>query len=91
MLLIYYRWYDIGMKMKVSVSLADDDVAFLDNYARERGLDSRSAALQRAVRLLRTGELAASYEGAWDEWASDPDSRGWEATSEDGLRRDPAR
>jgi len=47
--------------MKLSVSIPDDDVRFLDDYAREQGLDSRSAALHRAVRLLRTAELAAAY------------------------------
>ena len=30
--------------MKVSVSLPAEDVEFLDSYANERGLDSRSAA-----------------------------------------------
>ena len=45
--------------MKVSVSLPGDDVEFLDDYATKQGLDSRSAALQRAVRLLRVSELGA--------------------------------
>ena len=34
-----------------------DDVAFLDGYAQRQGMGSRSAALQKAVRL----EDAASY------------------------------
>ena len=70
--------------MKVSVSLPGDDVEFLDAYARERGLESRSAAVHRAVRLLRTMELAAPYESAWSEWAAD-DAHAWDATSADGL------
>ena len=53
--------------MKVSVSLPGEDVEFLDAYARERGLESRSAALHKAVRLLRASELATAYEGAWDQ------------------------
>ena len=56
--------------MKVSVSLPTDDVQFLDAYAREQGLDSRSAALHRAVRLLRAAELGTAYESAWEEWAA---------------------
>ena len=40
--------------MKVSVSLPGDDVRFLDEYAKDRGLHSRSAAVHKAVRLLRT-------------------------------------
>ena len=71
--------------MKVSVSLPGDDVQFLDEYAKEQGLDSRSAALHRAVRLLRTAELAGTYEAAWDEWAAHDDSAFWESTTGDGL------
>ena len=33
--------------MKISVSLSDADVSFLDGYATEVALGSRSAALQR--------------------------------------------
>lgn len=71
--------------MKVSVSLPADDVEFLDAYARDRGLDSRSAALHRAIRSLRTAELAAPYEAAWDEWATDGEADRWAPTTDDGL------
>lgn len=72
--------------MKVSVSLPGDDVQFLDEYAKEQGLDSRSAALHRAVRLLRTAELGATYEAAWAEWAAEDDGTPWESTTGDGLK-----
>jgi len=72
--------------MKVSVSLPGEDVQFLDAYAKERGLDSRSAAVHRAVRLLRTAELGAGYEAAWEEWASDGEANLWERATGDGLR-----
>jgi Arc/MetJ-type ribon-helix-helix transcriptional regulator len=75
--------------MKVSVSLPDDDVAFLDDYARARG-DSRSAALHRAVRLLRERGLGAEYAAAWDDWESG-DAHAWESTAGDGVERDAAR
>ena len=71
--------------MKVSVSLPGDDVQFLDDYAKERGLESRSAALHRAVRLLRTAELGATYEAAWEEWSTDGEAGAWESTTSDGL------
>jgi Arc/MetJ-type ribon-helix-helix transcriptional regulator len=71
--------------MKVSVSLPGDDIAFLDEYAKEQGLESRSAALHRAVRLLRTAELGASYESAWEEWTTDGEDVAWDRTSGDGL------
>ena len=73
--------------MKVSVSLPTADVEYLDAYARERGLESRSAALQQAVRVLRAAELAASYEGAWGEWAADDrKAAAWDGTVGDGLQ-----
>jgi Arc/MetJ-type ribon-helix-helix transcriptional regulator len=71
--------------MKVSVSLPGEDVAFLDGYARERGLDSRSAALQRAVRLLRTSELSAAYRSAFEEPDAEYERALWDVTSGDGI------
>ena len=71
--------------MKVSVSLPGEDVQFLDDYAREQGLQSRSAALHRAVRLLRTAELGGTYEAAWEEWAAQDDGTLWESTTGDGV------
>ncbi len=69
--------------MKVSVSLPDDDVQFLDAFAAERGA-TRSAVLQQAVALMRSRQLGTAYAGAWDEW-SRGDGPAWEATSGDGL------
>ena len=71
--------------MKVSVSLPGKDVEFLDAYARAQGLDSRSAALHRAVRLLRTAELGGTYEAAWNEWTAEGDADLWESTVGDGV------
>lgn len=71
--------------MKVSVSLPGDDVEYLDRYAREQGLGSRSAAMHKAVRLLRAAELSADYESAWAEWQRSDDAEAWEPTTADGL------
>ena len=71
--------------MKVSVSLPSEDVKFLDVYAEEQGLESRSAALQRAVRLLRVAGLSAQYEAAWDEWLGSGDAEAWDRTASDGI------
>jgi len=54
--------------MKVSVSLPDEDIEFLDAYARSVGARSRSAVLHRAVRLLRATELGPAYAQAWQGW-----------------------
>ena len=72
--------------MKVSVSLPGEDVEFLDGYAREQGLGSRSAAVHRAIRALRTAELGGSYEAASSEWTAAGEEEAWESTSADGLQ-----
>ena len=68
-------------------ALPHADVEYLDEYAREQRLGSRSAALRRAVRLLRAAELGAEYESAWDEWESSDDAEAWNGTTGDGLNR----
>ena len=72
--------------MKVSVSLPDDDVEFLDDYAAREGYGSRSAVLHKAVRMLRASELGDAYEEAWAEWESNGDAAAWNPTSGDGQR-----
>jgi predicted transcriptional regulator len=71
--------------VKLSVSLSDDDVAALDEYARATGLRSRSAALQHAIRLLRHPELEQDYTVAWEEWEDSGDAVAWESVIGDGL------
>ncbi len=77
--------------MKLSVSLLDEDVKFLDTYANAQGFSSRSAVLHKAVRLLRGAELSAAYEDAFIEWEESGDAVAWELTSTDGLRPDATR
>jgi Arc/MetJ-type ribon-helix-helix transcriptional regulator len=71
--------------MKISMSLPKEDVTFLDAYVEEKGLASRSAALHRAVRLLKASGLGSAYEAAWSEWQDENESL-WDATSNDGQR-----
>jgi Arc/MetJ-type ribon-helix-helix transcriptional regulator len=70
--------------VKVSVSLAEEDLAFLDAYAQEHESGSRSAAIQKAVRLLRAAQLEEDYAEAFQEWESG-DAALWDATAGDGL------
>ena len=73
--------------MKLSISLPDEDVEFLDEYTAEHDLPSRSAAVQRAVRLLRASGLGAAYEQAWSEWSESGEGDIWSPTVADGLGR----
>ena len=70
--------------MKLSVSLPDGDVEFIDHYASEHEVDSRSAVVHRALALLRSNELGADYAAAWDEWTLS-DGELWETAVADGL------
>lgn len=70
--------------MKISMSLPDEDVTFLDAQVGEKGLASRSAALQKAVRLLRASGLGSAYEAAWLEWSEGSEAL-WDGTTRTQL------
>jgi Arc/MetJ-type ribon-helix-helix transcriptional regulator len=70
--------------VKLSVSLSDNDVATLDAYVEHAGLPSRSAGLQRAVRMLRHPTLEEDYDRAWSDWTTE-DQDEWENAVDDGL------
>lgn len=69
--------------MKISMSLPDSDVEFLDQYVELKQLPSRSAALHRAVRLLKANGLGKDYEEAWKEWQIEEEL--WGSISSDGI------
>lgn len=71
--------------MKISVSLPEEDIDFLDEYARSLGVRSRSAVIQRAVRLLRAAELGPAYAEAWEEWQTSGDAEAWDTAVGDGV------
>ena len=70
--------------MKVSVSIPDEQMVLLDRIVEQRGLKSRSAAIQEGIELLLTSSLVADYKAAFDEW-DQAESTLWEATAGDGL------
>ena len=71
--------------MKISVSLPEEDVEFLDEYAKKVGMDSRSAVVQRAVRLLRSTGLGPAYAAAFEEWETQGEAEVWDSAVADGL------
>ena len=71
--------------MKVSVSLSDEDLQFVDEQTQEGSFSSRSAAVQAGIRLLRERQYIDSYAAAWDEWDTSGDSALWDSPSADGL------
>jgi Arc/MetJ-type ribon-helix-helix transcriptional regulator len=71
--------------MKVSISLPDEDLTFIDDYASRRNMGSRSSVLHRAIALLREADMESAYATAWDEWSSSGEAGQWEATVQDGA------
>ncbi|MFS0895103.1 ribbon-helix-helix domain-containing protein [Microbacterium sp. 179-I 3D3 NHS] len=67
--------------MKVSLSLSESDVAFLDTEQLSGRYASRSAAVQDAVRMLRESRLADAYAQAFDESYD----KEWDSAASDGL------
>ena len=68
------------------MSLSDHEVEFIDRYATENGVESRSGVVQRAVALLRANELGDEYSAAWDEWESS-EGELWDTTIADGFSK----
>ncbi|MCO5996032.1 ribbon-helix-helix domain-containing protein [Actinoallomurus rhizosphaericola] len=71
--------------MKVGVSIPDEDVAFIDEYAARTGAKSRSAVLHQAIGLLRSTALEDAYAAAWQEPDYSSEAELWDATSSDGM------
>jgi Arc/MetJ-type ribon-helix-helix transcriptional regulator len=71
--------------VKLSVSLSDEDVEVLDTYIERAGLPSRSAGVQRAIRMLRYPALEDNYGDAWAEWSASDEEPAWDVTTNDGL------
>jgi hypothetical protein len=71
--------------MKLSVSLSEDDLMFLDEYAAETGIRTRSGVIQVAISELRRQTMIDQYAQAWEEWVGSDDAVAWESTTADGI------
>ena len=72
------------MTTKLSVSLSESDVEYIDELARARS-GNRSAAIHDLVRIARERASVSDYMMANDEWTESGESRAWEAADSDGL------
>ncbi|CAN5230699.1 hypothetical protein BH09ACT1_BH09ACT1_06310 [soil metagenome] len=72
--------------MKLSISLHDDDVAFVDEQTHAGVFPSRSAVVHAAIALLRDRQHVDSYAAAWDEWDAAGEESAWDVASADGVR-----
>ncbi|MER6525175.1 ribbon-helix-helix domain-containing protein [Streptomyces sp. NPDC001508] len=71
--------------MKISVSLPQEDVAFVDEYAARTDAESRSAVIHAAIELLKQAQLEEQYAEAFAEWDGSEDAEFWDRFSGDGL------
>lgn len=71
--------------MKLSVSLPEEDVAFIDAFMASSRDESRSAVVQRAIAMLRAAELTDQYELAFRAWHGSGDAKAWDAAAGDGI------
>ncbi|WP_241702511.1 antitoxin [Leifsonia shinshuensis] len=72
------------MTVKLSVSLSDDDLVYLDKIAADmRG--NRSAAIHRLLRVQRELDAEDAYAQAFDEWENSGEEALWDSTASDGL------
>ena len=70
---------------KVSLSLSEHDLAFLDHETLDGRFPSRSAAVQEAVHLLRESRLSDAYAEAFGEWNDEGEEDVWATASADGI------
>lgn len=71
--------------MKLSVSLPDEDVAFIDAFLESSKDETRSAVVQRAIAMLRAAELVDEYESAFRDWQDSGEADVWDAVAGDGI------
>ncbi|CRK56307.1 Programmed cell death antitoxin YdcD [Alloactinosynnema sp. L-07] len=72
--------------MKLSVSLPEDDVRFIDEYSARAEVASRSSVIQLAIARLRESELQDEYAAAFAEWDAAEDAALWDVTAADASR-----
>ena len=71
--------------VKVSTTLPERDVDFIERYTIRNNLPNRAAAYQAAVRALRHEDLMRQYEEADKEWYESGEVEVWECTVGDGI------
>ncbi len=74
--------------MKVSISLPEKDIQFIDRQMAGLGESSRSAVVRKALELLREDELEREYAQRWAEW-DEEEEQVWDVTLADGLDDEP--
>ncbi|GAA3049844.1 Transcriptional regulator, contains Arc/MetJ-type RHH (ribbon-helix-helix) DNA-binding domain [Actinokineospora globicatena] len=72
--------------VKLSVSLPEVDVQFIDEYLSRFDVATRSSVIQVAIGLLRESAMREEYAQAFAEWDAADDAALWESTVADAAR-----
>ncbi len=72
------------MTVKLSVSLSEDDLVYLDKIAADLK-DNGSAAIHKLLRIQRELDAETAYAQAFDEWENSGEQAIWDGTAGDGL------
>lgn len=72
------------MTTKLSVSLSESDLEYIDELALARS-GNRSAAIHDLVRIARERAAVRDYAMANDDWIASGDAGVWEAAETDAL------
>jgi putative addiction module CopG family antidote len=71
--------------VKVSVSIPEEDLAYVESQIAAGRFPSRSAVMHAAIKSLRTRDLEAQYAAAAKEWVESGEDVVWDAAIADGL------
>ncbi|MFF5209795.1 hypothetical protein [Streptosporangium sp. NPDC000396] len=71
--------------MTVSVTLSSQDAFFVEDYVNQKRARSRSAAIRKAIRLLRESSLEEDHAAAFGERSMSEGARPWDLTTRDGA------
>ena len=71
--------------IKLSVSVDQTFVPFIERYQHNHTIRTKSEVVERALELLRKAELEQAYKEAAQDWLENPDAALWENTVGDGI------
>lgn len=72
------------MTVKLSVSMSDGDLEYLDKIAADMK-GNRSAAIHKLLRIQRELDAEDAYAQAFDEWERSGEDAIWHSAAHDGL------
>jgi putative addiction module CopG family antidote len=71
--------------MKTSISLADEDMKYLDSQVSKGRYSSRSAAVTAGIKTLRERDMEEAYAHDFARWSTSGEAAVWDAAVSDGL------